>query len=370
VLAEERHGAILRELSRMGSVKVAELAASLGVSAVTIRHDVRELAGRGLLVRVHGGAVPAPASERVEPRERSESREHARSSDRAGRAAREPYVLGMLVPQAAYYYPAVIRGAQSAARELGARITLAVSRYDLTEDRRQVAQLLAAGVDGLLLTPSDNPSTSPTTEQWVNEVGLPVVLVERRAGWSTAGAEQVATDHAYGAYQATCHLARLGHDQVALLACESKTTPWIREGHELAQRSLGLREGPVHLFRGSQAGGTDTAEEPVEAFLRTVDEGAVRAVLVHNDLDALSLVRRLRGRGISVPRDLAVVTYDDEVAALADIPLTAVSPPKEAVGAEGVRMLVDRLDDPGRPLHSVLLRPELRIRASCGAKVE
>jgi DNA-binding LacI/PurR family transcriptional regulator len=368
VLAEERHGAILRELSRKGSVKVADLAASLGVSSVTIRHDVRELAGRGLLVRVHGGAVSAPEAPLQERAQ--EGKEPAAGEQRGQRKQREPYVLGMLVPQAAYYFPAVIRGAQAAARELGARITLAVSRYDLKEDRRQVAQLRASGVDGLLLTPSDNPTLSLATEQWVNELDLPVVLVERQGGWSTPKVEQVATDHAYGAYLATCHLARLGHQQVALLACESRTTPWIRQGHELAQRSLGLREGPVHLFPRSAVDGPAVMDEHVDDFLGTFRAGGVRAALVHNDMDALSLVRQLRGRGISIPEDLAIVTYDDEVAALADIPLTAVSPPKSEVGAAATRMLVDRLNDPGRPLHTVLLRPKLRIRASCGATPE
>jgi DNA-binding LacI/PurR family transcriptional regulator len=365
VLAEERHGAILRELSRKGSVKVADLAAGLGVSAVTIRHDVRELAGRGLLVRVHGGAVSVSDAP---PRERArEGEEPAAGEQDKERARPEPYVLGMLVPQTAYYFPAVIRGAQEAARELGVRITLAVSRYDLKEDRRQVAQLRASGVDGLLLTPSDNPTLSPATEQWVNQLDMPVVLVERQAGWSIPKAEQVATDHAYGAYLATCHLARLGHQQVALFACESRTTPWIRQGHEVAQRSLGLREGPVRMFPRAAPGEQTAMDEHVDDLLGVFRDEGVRAALVHNDMDALSLVRQLRNRGVSIPRDLAIVTYDDEVAALADIPLTAVSPPKEEVGAAAVRMLVDRLNDPDRPLHAQLLRPRLRIRASCGA---
>ncbi|WP_433431399.1 substrate-binding domain-containing protein [Nonomuraea sp. CA-141351] len=361
MLAEERHGAILQELSRKGSVKVADLAAVLGVSAVTVRHDVRELAGRGLLVRVHGGAVSVPDAPRREGAEPA-----AGEQDRQ-RERRERYVLGMIVPQTAYYFPAVIRGAQAAARELGVRISLAVSRYDLKEDRRQVAQLRSSGVDGLLLTPSENPTLSLATEQWVNELDLPVVLVERKAGWSMPAVEQVATDHAYGAYLATCHLARLGHERVALLACESMTTPWIREGHELAQRTLGLREGPVHMFPRAAVGAPAGMDEHVDDFLDAFRDEGVRAALVHNDMDALSLVGQLRGRGVSIPGDLAIVTYDDEVASLADVPLTAVSPPKEEVGAAAVRMLVDRLDDPGRPLRGLLLRPSLRIRASCGA---
>src|SRR5436305_1436706 len=54
----ERLGAILERLSADGSVSVAEIAASLDVSAATIRRDLRLLEGQRLLGRTHGGAVP------------------------------------------------------------------------------------------------------------------------------------------------------------------------------------------------------------------------------------------------------------------------------------------------------------------------
>jgi DeoR family transcriptional regulator of aga operon len=54
----ERLGAILERLSTDGSVSVAEIAASLDVSAATIRRDLRLLESQHLLGRTHGGAVP------------------------------------------------------------------------------------------------------------------------------------------------------------------------------------------------------------------------------------------------------------------------------------------------------------------------
>src|SRR5436309_2593558 len=54
----ERLGAILERLSTDGSVSVAEIAASLDVSAATIRRDLRLLESQRLLGRTHGGAIP------------------------------------------------------------------------------------------------------------------------------------------------------------------------------------------------------------------------------------------------------------------------------------------------------------------------
>ncbi|MFF2821242.1 DeoR family transcriptional regulator, partial [Kitasatospora cineracea] len=52
-------------MEQRGAITVKELAEEMGVSAVTLRQDVRELADRGLLARVHGGAralAGAPAA--------------------------------------------------------------------------------------------------------------------------------------------------------------------------------------------------------------------------------------------------------------------------------------------------------------------
>jgi len=56
---EERRHEILRQLSQNGRVSVAELSRHFGVSEVTIRSDLQALAEGNLVVRTHGGAVPA-----------------------------------------------------------------------------------------------------------------------------------------------------------------------------------------------------------------------------------------------------------------------------------------------------------------------
>ena len=50
----------MRALSGTEAVSVTALARLTGVSAVTIRRDLKELAHKGLVTRVHGGALRAP----------------------------------------------------------------------------------------------------------------------------------------------------------------------------------------------------------------------------------------------------------------------------------------------------------------------
>src|SRR5579859_2056051 len=57
---EERHAAILEKLRVDGRVSVKELSAALGVSAITIRQDLRILDEERKLKKTHGGAILTP----------------------------------------------------------------------------------------------------------------------------------------------------------------------------------------------------------------------------------------------------------------------------------------------------------------------
>ncbi len=56
---EERREQVLRRIIEAGRISVAQLSQEFGVSPVTIRLDLQALAARKLIVRTHGGAVPA-----------------------------------------------------------------------------------------------------------------------------------------------------------------------------------------------------------------------------------------------------------------------------------------------------------------------
>jgi DeoR/GlpR family transcriptional regulator of sugar metabolism len=59
MLTRQRQQLILERLRRDGQIVAATLSAELGLSEDTVRRDLRALAAKGLLQRVHGGALPA-----------------------------------------------------------------------------------------------------------------------------------------------------------------------------------------------------------------------------------------------------------------------------------------------------------------------
>ncbi|MFF7246876.1 substrate-binding domain-containing protein [Embleya sp. NPDC008237] len=357
MLAEQRQELILRTAREQGSVKVVEIAEELGVSLVTVRRDVTALVASGLLARVHGGATLPHA------------RPSAPEPGRPPANGHDGPTVGMLVPSATYYFPEVVRGARDAVEAIGGRLVLGISRYLPSEDRDQVDQLLRGGVDGLLLTPSRAPGPGGE-DAWMGRLPVPVVLVERRAeiGSGLEHLDRVASDHALGAAQAVRRLGTLGHERILLVArLGSPTTPAVHAGYTAAMAALGLTPpdpaGVETPHPGEDADGFDRA---VSRVIEAARSGAATAALVHNDQDALLLVSRLRAAGLDVPGDLALIAYDDEVAALADPPLSAIAPAKHEVGRIAVELLAARLadGDDGRAPRHISLVPRLRLRAT------
>lgn len=372
---DQRHERVLELVRERGSLRVAELAEELGMSAVTLRRDVEALAAQGLVERLHGAVVWPTGQSRPAP---------------AAAPPAEGLVVGMVVPTTEYYYADVVRGARQTVEAAGARLTIGLSRYLPDEDAAQARRLLSTGADGLLLTPSWERGCPERGEGlWTAEQEVPVVLVERSAplGHPAAGLDRVRSDHAHGAAEAVAHLAGLGHRAIALAVQDSPTAPRLRVGYRAAVEALGLT--PVSAAPLDDAPSRSEAkrfERTLEYLCEAVASGNVTAAIVHSDADAIVLIPRLQARGVRVPEDLAVIAYDDEVAGLADMPLTAVAPDKHAVGAAAARLLLDRLGvaEPGGAVAGAVtgageagrgsaarrhldILPTLRIRVSCGA---
>ncbi|WP_097971751.1 substrate-binding domain-containing protein [Streptomyces sp. gb14] len=357
--AAERHDRLLNLVRERGTVRVSDLADRLGVATVTARRDVEALASRGLLERAHG-SVSWPA-------ERGP----------AGTPVGGGPVIGMLAPAAAYYFAEVIRGAHEAAARLGARLILRVTDYRPEDDAAHAAGLLAAGAQGLLLAPSWTAPDHPERYgEWIARLPGEKVLVEREGvpGGPLEGLDRVVSDHAHGVLLAVRHLVRLGHGTPMLVArSDSPTAQSVRAGFTRALDALGLAGTEPLVATLSAERDPALFERSALAVRDAVREGRASSVLVHNDEDAIRLVRRLAELGVRVPEDLALITYDDEVAALADTPLSAVAPPKRDVGRGAAELLVERLSGPrypggdGRPpRRHVALLPTLRVRESCG----
>ncbi|MEV0219102.1 LacI family DNA-binding transcriptional regulator [Streptomyces sp. NPDC050704] len=352
--AEKRQSRIAEVVRGRGIARITDLADELGVSVVTVRRDVEEMARRGEVRRGHGVARslrPVPAE-----------------AETGGDA------VAMVVPESNTYLTEAVQGAREAAAKAGLRLALHIAAGDAGSEREAVRQALAAGARGLLLSPHwRTRAEAEEDHSWLTALDVPTVLVERRP--ARAGGiyslDSVRSDHAYGVHLALGHLVGLGHRRIVLAARDdSPTARVIRAEFAEQTAARGLAEGCSTILSSSTAGPDPRVADPRAVDLaEVVGESDATAVLIHSDMDALMLVQRLQTAGIDVPGRCSVVAYNDVVADMGPVPLTAVAPPKAELGRTGVELLLRRLDmargglRPGATRHLELL-PALVVRES------
>jgi DeoR/GlpR family transcriptional regulator of sugar metabolism len=195
LLKEERQQLILEAVKDNRQATVAELTRRFGVSQVTIRRDLREMAARGMLRRAHGGAVLAtlapPESPVVKRMERAENCKVC-----IGRAA------AALVSDGDSVFIGSGSTATQVARHLGDRTGLTVVTNALTI----ATELASAGgvtvvVTGGMMRPEELSLVGHITEQSLREVrvdkvilGMPAISLE--AGMTNDYLPEVMTDRA------------------------------------------------------------------------------------------------------------------------------------------------------------------------------
>lgn len=154
------------------------------------------------------------------------------------------------------------------------------------------------------------------------------------------GYSSVCIDDHSGVLQAVRHLASLGHRRIAYVSGSDDSYANIqrREACLEAAASYGMECEVVGPFEPSYAGGVNAGD----ALL--LEEG-ITGVVAFNDLMASGLIGRLTGRGVAVPERMSVVGIDDSVLSRVMMPqMTTVDVRQERMGAQAMRMLIDKIE--------------------------
>jgi LacI family transcriptional regulator len=277
---------------------------------------------------------------------------------RAGSSRTIAYVV---MDAANPFFNDVARGVEEEARAEGMAVYLCNSNQDGAREREYLERLREQRVQGVLITPID-----PTGERLAEmpSLGMPVVLVDCPAP-DTAQCS-VAVDDVLGGELAVTHLVETGHDRIAFVG-GPMTVQQVSDRYQGARQAFFGVERSLDLIRfetkaltvaegrlaGERLVGMPKARRPTAAFCA-------------NDLLALGLLQALTRQGLSVPKDLAVVGYDDiEFAEAAAVPLTSVRQPRELLGRTAARLLFEEASGDENHRHQqVRFRPELVVRAS------
>jgi DNA-binding LacI/PurR family transcriptional regulator len=226
-------------------------------------------------------------------------------------------------------------------------------RPDLMEEYPDL--LVKRSVDGFL--------TINTELQ--HKVPLPVVSLSSHA--KIPGVTNVVLDHDRAAKIALRHLYDLGHRQIAFMKGNrfASDSEFRWESILKIAQEIGIEVRPelcIYLEKNSWS--PDLGYPPVRELLaRTKD---FTAIFCFNDTSAIGAIRAIEDAGLSCPRDISVIGFDDIIVAEYYNPrLTTVRQPLSKMGTAAAELLVKRIQAPDEQFQSeVWFEPELVVRES------
>ncbi|MDQ7958590.1 MAG: LacI family DNA-binding transcriptional regulator [Pseudomonadota bacterium] len=281
----------------------------------------------------------------------------AASALRTGRT----HTIGVLVPDITNpVFPPILQGIEASAAARGYFVFVA-NVGDPQLARPILARMQAQQIDGLVMAIAlrDDPLID-----FVRDNGLHAVMVNRAD--ESGRLPAAVSDDRLAMKLAVDHLAALGHRRIAHLAGPQNVPTGVgrRQGVEQAMHDHRLK--PPRVVECESY----SREAGREAMRTLLDSGPrPEAVVCCNDLVALGAYDVLREAGLRVPQDISITGHNDmPLVDMVDPPLTTIRLPHRELGWRAAEMLFDEIEGKSLSASTVVLRPELVVRASTAAR--
>ncbi len=328
---------------------IADVARRAGVSPVTVS-------------RVINGASNVRASTRQAVEQAIDDLHYVPSVVARSLRSKRTYALALVVPDITNpFWTTVARGVEDAAQSGSYSVLLCNTDESPAKQQRYLDMIVSQRVDGVIIAPYDSDAKNLTRLQ---ERDIPTVVVDRRIqGWDV---DSVYGDSTSGAFALANHLIGLGHSRIAMITGPygTSTAEDRLEGYCMAIKAAGLPLDPTLVKRGEYR--AESGLHLMQELLETPNPPT--AVLTANNLIAMGAFESLRLNKLSVPQDIALVTFDDLPEISRFFPFfTVISQPAYEMGKEAAQLLLSRLDS-GNLLEPrcVILPTQLVARISCG----
>jgi ABC-type sugar transport system substrate-binding protein len=255
--------------------------------------------------------------------------------------ANAAYVLGMKGPGAGNpFWAAVEAGAKAKGEELGVEVIVVAppAESDVQAQITQIEDLIAQGVEGIALAPTDPNALAPVVEA-AKAAGIPVVFVDTRG--INEGVTFIGTNNEVGAALAAdfmCQNLPAGSDVAILQGLVSQSTGQARaDGSKKGLTDCGLNVVAEQTAEWDRAKGLSVTENILAG------NPNIKGIFGSNDNMALGAVEALKAANKLA--DVMVVGFDanpDAAASITAGEMTAsVAQAPANMGGFGIQALVD-----------------------------
>lgn len=272
------------------------------------------------------------------------------------------------------FYSQIVLGAEEEALKNGYNVILC-NAGDHKKAQRYINLMIEKCADGIICFLLNIGKDEMDT---INSVNMKCVLVDNEKKKINTSA--VLTNNVMGGYLAAKHLIDLGHTRIAHIHGAFKYNPKKKKYYEETYQfelwrdrysgfSQAIEEAGVVFDKRYLVEGNGSTQVAVESGFLAMKkllelDNPPTAVFAANDLMAMGAINAIYSEGLKVPEDISIVGYDDIDLSKEFYPkLTTVSQPRNRVGKEAVKLLIESLKS-DNIIKNVSINPVLEVRES------
>ncbi|MEK0317465.1 LacI family DNA-binding transcriptional regulator [Cohnella sp. 56] len=279
-----------------------------------------------------------------------------------GLVSRRTQTIGVLFPQVSGSYSAeLLHGIEEAANERGFSIIVCNTAREGERTMKYLRVLREKQVDGIVFA---SQFVLAAYEQELAAMRVPVMLVNTLPERSDLS--YIKVDDREASREATEHLVRLGHREIAMIAGTPDDPvagqPRV-DGYRDALEAGGIAYREALVACGGFC--LDGGRRAMERLL--ADAPSLTAVFAASDEMAAGALAAALERGLRVPDDLSIVGYDDLIfARMVHPPLTTIRQPLSEMGRLATERLIARIKGEPYSDGSIIVAHTLVKRDSAG----
>lgn len=281
-------------------------------------------------------------------------------------ASRNTRTIGIILPVSARevyensFYLEAIRGISQVCNQQR-YISTIVTGQDENEVFEAVRSMTRIGqADGFILLYSRQ--NDPVIE-YLHREKLPYVLIGKACQYANQTV-YIDNDNLLAGDEATEYLYQLGHRKIAYLGVDNTLmfSADRRNGYLLALARHGITPKPEYCVELPSI--TAEGYTPIHALLQSQDRPT--AIVVSDDILALTLERICMELGLSIPKDLSILSFNNSLFARLTSPqLTSIDINSCQLGIEAAAQMISHIEQPGLPATKILVPHKLIERDSC-----
>ncbi|WP_269523471.1 LacI family DNA-binding transcriptional regulator [Coraliomargarita parva] len=257
------------------------------------------------------------------------------------------------------FYTELVTALEARAMERGYSLLLCDSQESLDKEQFHLNTMISKGVSGIIMAPVD------TTEKHesLTETNIPTVLVDRYN--EHLSADFVGIDNARSAEAATRLLIDNGCKNICFLGHHDKIYTMVERisGYRYALMSAGLGDKEIVQEIEYFQDGSKKGLNPNELLSFLKKHKQIDGIICGTSSICFEAVSAFQNMKRAVPRDIQVVTYDDNKwFDFLNIPITSIIQPTGEIASEAIDMVVDRIEKPSSIKRKIYLDYSIKER--------